>query len=48
MELKGANRAHLGEALPDRWSITRDHELLAKKWSIDPDQDLACTHKAAA
>jgi aryl-alcohol dehydrogenase-like predicted oxidoreductase len=47
MELKGSNRAHTGEPLPDRWSITRDHELLAAKWSIDPDADLACTHKAA-
>ena len=48
MELKGSNRAHIGEALPDRWSITLDHEVAAKKWSIDPDADLACTHKAAA
>ncbi|HZV36569.1 MAG TPA: aldo/keto reductase [Verrucomicrobiae bacterium] len=47
MELKGANRAHIGEALPDRWSIIHDHEVLAKKWNIDPDSDLACTHKAA-
>jgi aryl-alcohol dehydrogenase-like predicted oxidoreductase len=46
MELKGSNRAHMGEPLPDRWSITHDHELLAAKWSIDPDADLACTHKS--
>jgi len=46
MELKGANRAHLGEPLPDRWGLMRDHELAAKRWSIDPDMDLACTHKS--
>ena len=46
MELKGANRAHPGEPLPDRWSLTHDHELAAKRWSIDPDADLAYAHKA--
>jgi aryl-alcohol dehydrogenase-like predicted oxidoreductase len=48
MELKGSNRAHVGEPLPDRWGITHDHELVAEKWGIDPDADLACTHKVAA
>jgi aryl-alcohol dehydrogenase-like predicted oxidoreductase len=48
MELKGSNRAHTGEALPDRWGITHDHEEIARRWNIDPDGDLACTHKAAA
>ncbi|HEX4645994.1 MAG TPA: aldo/keto reductase [Verrucomicrobiae bacterium] len=48
MELKGSNRAHSGEPLPDRWGITPDHELVAKQWGIDPDADLACTHKAVA
>jgi aryl-alcohol dehydrogenase-like predicted oxidoreductase len=47
MELKGANRAHVGSALPDKWEITKDHELIAKQWEIDPDKDIACTHKAA-
>ena len=46
MELKGANRAHVGSALPDRWEIIKDHELIAKQWEIDPDKDIACTHKA--
>jgi aryl-alcohol dehydrogenase-like predicted oxidoreductase len=46
MELKGANRSHSGAALPDRWSIISDHETEAKQWGIDPDADLACTHKA--
>ena len=48
MELKGANRAHVGEAQPDRWALTQDHEFVAKRWGIDPDADLACTHKMAA
>jgi aryl-alcohol dehydrogenase-like predicted oxidoreductase len=48
MELKGSNRAHTGEPLPDRWGITHDHELIAKQWGIDPDADLACTHKVTA
>src|SRR2546422_8505233 len=33
MELKGAYRAHIGEAQPDRWGLTTDHELVAKRWS---------------
>jgi aryl-alcohol dehydrogenase-like predicted oxidoreductase len=47
MELKGANRAHTGSAQPDRWEITKDHELIAKQWGVNPDRDLACTHKVA-
>ena len=47
MDLKGANRAHVGEPQPDRWGLTHDHELAAKRWGIDPDADLACTHKMA-
>ena len=46
MELKGSNRSHVGEPLPDRWSITPDHEVAAKEWGVDPDGDLAYTHKA--
>ena len=44
MELKGANRTHVGEPQPDRWGLTRDHERLAERWGIDPVADLACTH----
>jgi hypothetical protein len=47
MELKGANRTHVGESQPDRWSLTHDHELVAKRWGLDPDADLACTHSHA-
>jgi aryl-alcohol dehydrogenase-like predicted oxidoreductase len=48
MDLKGSNRSHVGEALPDRWSISPDHERAGKNWDIDPDEDLAFTHKTAA
>jgi aryl-alcohol dehydrogenase-like predicted oxidoreductase len=48
MELKGANRAYVGEPQPDRWGLTPDHELIAKRCGIDPDADLACTHKITA
>jgi hypothetical protein len=48
MDLKGANRAHIGEPQPDRWGISNDHELVAKRWDIDTEADLACTHKLAA
>ena len=41
MELKGANRAHTGEPQPDRWGLTRDHELVSKRWGIDSEGDLA-------
>src|SRR5437867_10543104 len=47
MELKGANRAHVGEPQPDRWSLTPDHQLVAKRWGVDANADLACTHKMA-
>lgn len=47
MELKGANRSHTGEVQPDRWGISSDHEGVAKRWGIDPDKDLVCTHKSA-
>jgi aryl-alcohol dehydrogenase-like predicted oxidoreductase len=48
MDLKGANPAHLGEPQPDRWGLSRDHEGVAQRWGINPDTDLACTHKATA
>jgi len=47
MELKGANPSHLGEVQPDRWGLIPDHELMAKRWNIQPTADLAYTHKAA-
>jgi aryl-alcohol dehydrogenase-like predicted oxidoreductase len=47
MELKGANPAHSGETLPDRWSISNDLSHVAQRWRIEPARDLACTHAAA-
>jgi aryl-alcohol dehydrogenase-like predicted oxidoreductase len=44
MELKGANRAHVGEPQPDRWGVSPDLEIVAKRWGIDPARDLSCTH----
>lgn len=48
MELKGANRAHVGEAQPDRWGLIPDHEAAARRWGIVPEKDLAYTHNKAA
>jgi aryl-alcohol dehydrogenase-like predicted oxidoreductase len=48
MALKGANRAHTGEPEADRWGINADLESVGKRWSIDPDADLICTHPTAA
>ncbi|HKS37918.1 MAG TPA: aldo/keto reductase [Verrucomicrobiae bacterium] len=48
MELKGANRAHVGEPQADRWGLTPDLEAMGKRWNVDPDRDLACTHGKAA
>jgi aryl-alcohol dehydrogenase-like predicted oxidoreductase len=47
MELKGANPNHTGEAQPDRWSLTPDLEAVGRRWGIDPQRDLACTHAKA-
>jgi len=46
MELKGANPAHSGETLPDRWSISNDLSHVAQRWRIEPARDLAYTHAA--
>ena len=48
MELKGASRAHTGNAEADRWGLTPDLEAVGKRWGIDPDKDLICTHKTSA
>jgi aryl-alcohol dehydrogenase-like predicted oxidoreductase len=48
MDLKGASRSHTGEPQADRWGLTNDLELVAKRWGIDPDADLAYTHAKAA
>ena len=48
MELKGGSPAHLGEPLPDRWRLSADLLEVAKRWAIEPQRDLACTHTHAA
>jgi len=48
MELKGASRAHTGDPQADKWGLTPDLEAVGKRWGIDPNKDLACTHKSAA
>ncbi len=44
MALKGANRSHTTTPEADRWSVTNDLEAVAKRWGIDPDQDLVLKH----
>ena len=44
MALKGANRSHAGEPLPDHWGITPELDDVAKRWGINPDRDLVFLH----
>jgi aryl-alcohol dehydrogenase-like predicted oxidoreductase len=48
MALKGANRSHTAQPEADRWSLTPDLESVGKRWEIDPDRDLVCTHDQLA
>jgi aryl-alcohol dehydrogenase-like predicted oxidoreductase len=48
MQLKGANRSHTTTPEADRWGLTNDLEAVGKRWGIDPDKDLVCTHGTAA
>jgi len=48
MELKGANRSHTGPPEADHWSLSPDLEAAGKRWGVDPDRDLVCTHKKTA
>jgi aryl-alcohol dehydrogenase-like predicted oxidoreductase len=41
MALKGATPDHDGEARPDRWSLDPHLEVLARRWGIEPERDLA-------
>lgn len=47
MTLKGASRSHTGSPEPDRWSLSPDLEAVGRRWGINPDQDLVCTHQEA-
>jgi aryl-alcohol dehydrogenase-like predicted oxidoreductase len=40
MALKGANPGHEGEERPDRWPLDDELAEIARRWSIDPDEDL--------
>jgi aryl-alcohol dehydrogenase-like predicted oxidoreductase len=44
MQLKGAVPDHVGEDLPDRWSLRDEHLDVAARWQIDPQRDLLATH----
>jgi aryl-alcohol dehydrogenase-like predicted oxidoreductase len=48
MDLKGASVSHTGEPQADRWGLTNDLQLVAKRWGIDPIKDLGYTHEPAA
>ena len=45
MALKGANRSHQTAPEPDQWCLTRDLEDVGRRWHIDPDTDLALSHR---
>jgi aryl-alcohol dehydrogenase-like predicted oxidoreductase len=40
MSLKGGSSEHTGNPLPDRWSLNRDLEAVARRWHINPARDL--------
>ncbi|MBI3415253.1 MAG: aldo/keto reductase [Verrucomicrobia bacterium] len=48
MALKGANRSHTTEPEADHWGLTPDLEAVGRRWGIDPDHDLVCTHTKVA
>ena len=41
MALKGASPDHSGDQRPDRWSMNRRLEEVARRWQIAPERDLA-------
>jgi len=41
MALKGASPEHTGEERPDRWSLDERLALVARRWRIEPERDLA-------
>lgn len=44
MALKGANKVHVGDPLPDQWSLDAELGAVAGRWRIRPEVDLAQTH----
>jgi aryl-alcohol dehydrogenase-like predicted oxidoreductase len=45
MALKGGNPDHEGEERPDRWPLDDQLEQIARRWSIDPAQDLVAASR---
>jgi aryl-alcohol dehydrogenase-like predicted oxidoreductase len=41
MALKGASPEHAGEEKPDRWALNQRLHAVARRWSIEPERDLA-------
>lgn len=41
MALKGASPQHAGDDQPDRWTLDERLEVVARRWEIDPERDLA-------
>jgi aryl-alcohol dehydrogenase-like predicted oxidoreductase len=46
MNLKGATSTHTGAPEADHWSLREELIEAGKRWGIDPQRDLACTHAA--
>ncbi len=46
MTLKGGNPEHEGAVQADRWPLTPDLKEVGRRWGIDPERDLVCTHSA--
>lgn len=44
MHLKGANRSHTTAPVADQWGLTPELEEVGRRWGIDADRDLVCTH----
>jgi aryl-alcohol dehydrogenase-like predicted oxidoreductase len=47
MSLKGANPTHTGAPEADHWALRPELLEVGRRWGIDPERDLTCTHKAA-
>lgn len=48
MDLKGGHPAHVGEPLPDRWSLRPELVAVGQQWGVDAQRDLAYAHAKAA
>jgi aryl-alcohol dehydrogenase-like predicted oxidoreductase len=44
MHLKGGNRTHTAPPVADQWPLNPDLEAVGRRYGIDPDRDLACSH----